>query len=254
MSEKKCRCLSFLFTILFHLGCLLIVGNCYFLSDLESSGKEQVVEVEIFGTGSLPDEEVGGGGGGGDRLALESGGDAGFSESQLIPTQEVSKQVAPLISDGDRSSETKRGTLRSESQGSGNVVGGASGNGSGGGIGPGSGGGIGGGHGTGEGSGSGPGRGGGIAPPQVLSKVEPRYPDSAIQAGLSGTVTVSVGITMDGSVSNVSIISSSGHSELDQAVLSAVRKWRFAPAKNLGNGKAVASRVTLPVVFNLKNR
>ena len=60
------------------------------------------------------------------------------------------------------------------------------------------------------------------------------------------TVTVSE----KGTVSDVKIKKSSGHDALDEAVLAAVKKWKFKPATKYG--KPVEDTRDLPVVFSLK--
>lgn len=124
------------------------------------------------------------------------------------------------------------------------------GSGSGTGIGSGSGGGYGSGHGDGVGSGTG--SGGGVAPPAVLGRVEPNYPESARQAGVEGTVVVRIEILPSGAAGNVEVYESSGSAALDRAALDAVRQWRFIPAKRRSSGEAVACYTKMPVAFRLR--
>ncbi len=56
---------------------------------------------------------------------------------------------------------------------------------------------------------------------------KPQYPDSARERRLEGAATVAVDIAPDGSVTNVRIMQSSGHPELDEAAVNAARGWRF---------------------------
>ncbi|MFN5856167.1 MAG: TonB family protein [Pseudanabaenaceae cyanobacterium] len=56
---------------------------------------------------------------------------------------------------------------------------------------------------------------------------KPQYPDSARERRLEGAATVAVDIAPDGSVTNVRIMQSSGHPELDEAAINAARGWRF---------------------------
>ena len=106
------------------------------------------------------------------------------------------------------------------------------------------------GSGTGKGTGSGSGeRKGETMGPQILSAPAPAYPESARQAGVSGTTVVGLTISSDGSVSSAWVESSSGSSTLDNAAVSAVSRWRFVPAKKNGTPITVNSRV--PITFNL---
>ncbi|MEI6429413.1 MAG: energy transducer TonB, partial [Pseudanabaena sp. ELA607] len=56
---------------------------------------------------------------------------------------------------------------------------------------------------------------------------KPQYPTSARERGLEGAATVAVDIAPDGTVTNVRILQSSGHPELDEAAINAARSWRF---------------------------
>ncbi|MDR1732111.1 MAG: energy transducer TonB [Synergistaceae bacterium] len=77
---------------------------------------------------------------------------------------------------------------------------------------------------------------------RVLNRVRPDYPAIARRRGDEGTVTLL--ITLEGSsVSGVSVEKSSGSPVLDQAAVSAVRKWKF---ENAGR-----TRARVPVTFRL---
>lgn len=89
--------------------------------------------------------------------------------------------------------------------------------------------------------------------PQIIKRVSPRYPQTAIEKGLSGSVTVQAKITTTGRSTDINVIASSGYPELDQAVVNAISKWRFSPARNMNTGVAVTGIVNLTVQFNLKN-
>lgn len=64
--------------------------------------------------------------------------------------------------------------------------------------------------------------------PGIIKKVEPRYPPIAQTARLEGNVVVDAVIRKDGSVSNVTVLSSS-NKMFEQACVDAVRQWRFTP-------------------------
>ena len=69
-----------------------------------------------------------------------------------------------------------------------------------------------------------PGRG-----PGLIKKVEPRYPPIAQAARLEGTVVVDAVIRKDGTVSDVTILSST-NKMFEQSCVDAVRQWRFTPS------------------------
>ena len=64
--------------------------------------------------------------------------------------------------------------------------------------------------------------------PGLIKKVEPRYPPIAQAARLEGTVVVDAVIRKDGTVSDVTILSST-NKMFEQACIEAVRQWRFTP-------------------------
>ncbi|RKF21460.1 energy transducer TonB [Alginatibacterium sediminis] len=81
-------------------------------------------------------------------------------------------------------------------------------------------------------------------PPQA-----PDYPRKARKRGQEGVVTIEVSLSRAGHQQQIKIIASSGYKDLDAAALKAVRNWQFKPMQN--QGKAVASRVRIPVRFDL---
>ncbi|WP_434130818.1 energy transducer TonB [Sporomusa sphaeroides] len=91
-----------------------------------------------------------------------------------------------------------------------------------------------------------------ISAPQILSKVEPAYPDDARQDGFTGTVGVKIEVLANGRTGEVRLARSSGRSSMDEAALQAVRKWRFVPAKDEGSGQVIRCFTTLTVVFKLR--
>jgi protein TonB len=113
-------------------------------------------------------------------------------------------------------------------------------------------------HGGGTGAGTGAGSSGNnsgsrqIAPPRILSKVEPVYPEGARSAGLEGTVLVKMQILANGAPGEITVNRSSGHDSLDEAAIAAVRQWRFIPAKNQDSGISITCYTTMPVVFRLR--
>ena len=78
----------------------------------------------------------------------------------------------------------------------------------------------------------------------------PAYPPLSQELGESGQVRLRVAVDASGAPSQVEIAESSGFTRLDRAALSAVKRWRFVPARR--GSEAVAGRVIVPIHFNLK--
>lgn len=78
---------------------------------------------------------------------------------------------------------------------------------------------------------------------------KPIYPAYAWRRGIEGRVVLNVTVTPDGRTKDVSVAQSSRNEALDEAAVVAVRKWRFHPARE--SGRAVASRLMVPVIFRL---
>lgn len=82
-----------------------------------------------------------------------------------------------------------------------------------------------------------------------LHNPKPAYPLMARRRGLQGLVRLDVKVNAEGIPTSVKIKDSSGHEALDEAALTAVWHWRFAPARR--GGEAVDGSVVVPVRFNL---
>jgi len=83
---------------------------------------------------------------------------------------------------------------------------------------------------------------------QITNPV-PRYPITAIRQKAEGRVLVKALVTANGSVTSISVETSSGHIDLDTAALEAVRQWHFRPAQH--DGHAVDAWVNVPINFKL---
>ena len=85
-----------------------------------------------------------------------------------------------------------------------------------------------------------------IAPPvqrpEVLDRIEPKYPEDYRRARISGLVILQLAISETGVVEDVRILKSKAP-DLDMAAVAAAKSWKFRPATN--DGKPV------PVLFNL---
>ena len=123
------------------------------------------------------------------------------------------------------------------------------------GTGSGSGGGNGSGHGTGNGSGSGSGSGNGTGAvavmPRIIRKIDPVYPAAERNAGITGSGVVRLLVNTNGTVDEVTLVSSSGNANLDQAGINAAYKWRFTSAVGT-NGQKVRCYLRLPFTFRLR--
>lgn len=76
------------------------------------------------------------------------------------------------------------------------------------------------------------------------------YPQEALELGITGVTHVSFVVDIDGSITNVKILKSSGHAQLDNEAKRVVRKMpRWSPGKM--NGIAVRCRATLPIHFEI---
>jgi len=74
--------------------------------------------------------------------------------------------------------------------------------------------------------------------PVAIKQPEPRYPKSASENRLGGTVVVALTVQLDGSVNNVQFLERSGH-EIDAVTQEIVKTWKFRPAM-CGNEPVVA--------------
>ena len=90
------------------------------------------------------------------------------------------------------------------------------------------------------------------AGPEIIDFHQPLYPDSAREAGITGTAWVKVLINESGSIVDVVVDTSSGSTSLDSAAVEAIYKSRFKPAEL--NGKPVTDTLTFPVEFKLGDK
>jgi len=92
--------------------------------------------------------------------------------------------------------------------------------------------------------------GGTVQSAQLISRVQPLYPDDARKARVQGTVRLHVIIGKDGSIEQMEV--ASGHPMLVQAAIDAVRQWRYRPT--LLNGEPVEVDTTIDVIFMLNTK
>jgi len=83
--------------------------------------------------------------------------------------------------------------------------------------------------------------------PVITRETQPIYPQSAINAGVEGTVVVTVVVDKNGIVTNAEIFSSIP--QLDNAALQAARGKVFSPGR-IG-GEPVITKMNIPINFTL---
>lgn len=92
---------------------------------------------------------------------------------------------------------------------------------------------------------------GAVSEAQIQSKCSPVYPRISRRLGEEGVVVLSIEVSPEGIGSNIRIITSSGHSRLDQAAITAMKKARFTPA--MRRGQPHTSTLTRTFNFQLTN-
>jgi len=85
---------------------------------------------------------------------------------------------------------------------------------------------------------------------RYLETMRPPYPRRAREMGWEGTVVLRVEVQPDGTVGTVSVRQTSGYLTLDEAALTAVKRWRFEPPTD--GAFSFATVVDVPVRFDLK--
>lgn len=101
------------------------------------------------------------------------------------------------------------------------------------------------------GRGSGPVPAGQVAhPPTVVARVDPQYPRPARLAGIEGRVVLEAILDTQGRIgTDIKVVRSIP--QLDDAAVTALRRWRFKPARN-ERGEAVAVILEVPIRFVLR--
>lgn len=77
----------------------------------------------------------------------------------------------------------------------------------------------------------------------LIRRVEPEYPEEALQRKIQGALVLDVHIGRDGAVQEVQVIS--GPPELSKASIDAVKQWRFKPRRVNGALAPMQTRITL---------
>ena len=84
-----------------------------------------------------------------------------------------------------------------------------------------------------------------------ISNPAPRYPYMSRIREEQGRVVLEVYVDLQGKVSRIQTLRSSGFSRLDRAAVKAVKKWKFVPASQ--DGTPTSGVVKVPINFVLKN-
>jgi periplasmic protein TonB len=87
--------------------------------------------------------------------------------------------------------------------------------------------------------------------PQIVKKVEPKYPELALRAGLEGKVTVKIWVDKEGKVKQVVVLKSDAEI-FNESAIEAAKQFVFTPAY-MNNGP-VAVWVAFPFRFRLTDR
>ena len=86
-----------------------------------------------------------------------------------------------------------------------------------------------------------------VTPPTVIEQVQADYPSVALAERREARVELFVTVLTDGSVGEVDVTTSAG-SDFDAAAISAVRRWRFEPARR--GEEPIAARIRIPFDFS----
>ena len=89
-----------------------------------------------------------------------------------------------------------------------------------------------------------------IAPTEVaaVQTPPPDYPVELACSGVGGQSVLKVVVGPQGTPTEVTLLTSSGNSQLDDAAIQRVREWKFKAATR--NGQAVPTPIQVPVSFN----
>lgn len=87
-----------------------------------------------------------------------------------------------------------------------------------------------------------------VEPAQLMSRVDPRYPEGARRAGVEGTVVLDATINETGQVTQVAVERGLPLG-ISEAAVAAVRQWKYKPAR--GRAGPVPSHKTIKIVFSL---
>jgi len=86
--------------------------------------------------------------------------------------------------------------------------------------------------------------------PSYGDNPKPNYPQEARERGYEGEVVLRVEVLVNGRVGRIEVKKSSSYEVLDRSAFTAVKQWRFVPAKK--GDVAIALWVNIPIKFQLQ--
>jgi protein TonB len=89
-----------------------------------------------------------------------------------------------------------------------------------------------------------------FAQPRYSENPKPLYPQEARKKGYEGEVLLRVEVLSNGRVGEIEVRRSSGHEVLDRSAITAVKQWRFVPAKK--GETPIPVWVNIPITFQLR--
>lgn len=86
--------------------------------------------------------------------------------------------------------------------------------------------------------------------PKLLKRVQAKYPEAAMKAGIVGTVYVKALLTPEGRVKRAVVVErKGGTSELEQAAIEAAQQWLFSSPR--AKGQPTSVWVVIPFKFSI---
>ena len=89
-----------------------------------------------------------------------------------------------------------------------------------------------------------------FAQPRYSENPKPLYPQEARKKGYEGEVLLRVEVLSNGRVGEIEVRRSSGHEVLDRSAITALKQWRFVPAKK--GETPIPVWVNIPITFQLR--
>lgn len=89
-----------------------------------------------------------------------------------------------------------------------------------------------------------------FAQPRYAENPKPFYPREAKKKGYEGEVLLRVEVLSNGRVGEIEVKRSSGHEVLDRSAMTAVKQWKFIPARK--GETPVPAWVHIPIAFQLR--
>lgn len=86
--------------------------------------------------------------------------------------------------------------------------------------------------------------------PRYAENPRPLYPREAKKKGYEGEVLLRVEVLADGRVGEIEVKRSSGHEVLDRSAVTAVKQWKFFPARR--GETPISTWVNIPIAFQLR--